>query len=363
MITGIIDVSRSASSFSMSDQCEPASLRWLSAFIQDLPRNETSRTDLNGHHFRHAGKQSDALIKCDMTRTMEPTASLLTIDPRGGSPTVVLNDSRIGRSLWWAPDGRILFAYREDPAGKQNNFGVYSIRIDERTGKAAGPPQPITQGEGSIDGLSTTADGKRLVLWRTNAPAEAFIAKRDARNRQWKEPRRLTLDSNENIADAWTLDSKAVLFVSNRNGTWKLFKQNIDETLPVVLVEGPGISLPRLNPDGTQVLYLSAPGPADVSFPASLMSKPLAGGPPHLVLQEKGIINFECAQAPSKLCIFSNLIGNDLIFRSFDLERGAGREVMRIRTATQTGLFPRTGRSLRFSSTGIAFGSSLRKQP
>jgi Tol biopolymer transport system component len=198
---------------------------------------------------------------------VEPTASLLTIDPSGGSPTVVLNDSRIGRSLWWAPDGRILFAYREDPAGKQNNFGVYSIRIDERTGKAAGPPQPITQGEGSIDGLSTTADGKRLVLWRTNAPAEAFIAKRDARNRQWKEPRRLTLDSNENIADAWTLDSKAVLFVSNRNGTWKLFKQNIDETLPVVLVEGPGISLPRLNPDGTQVLYLSAPGPADVSSP------------------------------------------------------------------------------------------------
>jgi dipeptidyl aminopeptidase/acylaminoacyl peptidase len=215
----------------------------------------------------------------------------------------------MGPALWWAPDGRILFAYCEDPAGKQNNYGVYSIQVDERTGKAAGPPQPITQGEGGISALSATADGKRLVLWRTNAPTEVFVAKRDARSRQWKEPRRLTLDSNDNIAEAWTFDSKAVLFVSNRNGTWKLFKQDIDETTPEVLVEGPGISLPRLSADGSQVLYLSASRPDDVSFPASLMSKPLTGGPPRQILHGKGIVNFQCAQAPSALCIFSRLDG------------------------------------------------------
>jgi DNA-binding winged helix-turn-helix (wHTH) protein/Tol biopolymer transport system component len=261
---------------------------------------------------------------------VEPTVALLTIDPKGGEPIAVLNDSRLGPALWWAPDGRILFAYREDPAGKQNNFGVYAIRIDERTGKAAGPPQPLTQAEGGIEGLSATADGKRLVLWRTHIPTEVFITKFDAGTHQFKEPRRLTLDANDNIADAWTVDSKAVLFVSNRDGTWKLFKQGIDETTAEVLAEGPGISLPRLSADGTQVLYLSASRLDDPSFPASLMSRPLAGGPPHLVLQEKGIINFECARAPSKVCIFSNLAGNDLIFRSFDLEHGAGSEVVRI---------------------------------
>ena len=259
-----------------------------------------------------------------------PIFSLQTIDLNGGSPTVVLDDPRVGTALWWAPDGRILLAYREDPAGRQNNFGVYSIRVDERTGKAAGPLQPITQAEGGIGGFSATADGKRLVLSRTNAPTEVFIAKFDTRSHQWKEPRRLTLDSNYNIADAWTLDSKAVLFVSNRNGTWKLFKQNIDETTPEVLVEGPGISLPRLSADGTQVLYLSAPNLEDVSFPASLMSKPLAGGPPRQILQGKGIINFQCAQTPSTLCIFSTLDGQNLIFNSFDLEQGAGRELLRI---------------------------------
>jgi hypothetical protein len=76
---------------------------------------------------------------------------------------------------------------------------------------------------------------------------------------------------------AWTSDSKAVLFVSNRNGTRKLFKQNIDETMAEVLVEGRSIFLPRLSSDGSQVLYLSYPNPANTSLPVALMSKSLAG--------------------------------------------------------------------------------------
>jgi DNA-binding winged helix-turn-helix (wHTH) protein/Tol biopolymer transport system component len=259
---------------------------------------------------------------------VEPAVSLLSVDPNGGSPTVILDDPRIGRSLWWAADGRFLFAYREDPASKKENYGVYSIRIDERTGKAARPPQQITEAEGGIERLSATADGKRLVLWRANSPDEAFIAKFDAQTHQFKEPRRLTLDENENYADAWTADSKAVLMVSNRTGTFDLFKQRIDETTPQILAEGG--KFPRLSADGLQVLYLSASEPEDASLPESLMSKPLPGGTPHVVLKEKRIINYQCAQAPSKLCIFSNLAGNDLIFRSFDLEHGAGHEVVRI---------------------------------
>jgi DNA-binding winged helix-turn-helix (wHTH) protein/Tol biopolymer transport system component len=257
-------------------------------------------------------------------------ATLQTIDPDGRGLSVVLDDPRLGPALLWTADGRILFSYRQDPASKQNNYGVYSIRIDERTGKAAGPPQPVTQAEGGIGGISATADGKRLVLWRTGVSTEVFIAKFDAVTHRFTEPQRLTLDAGDNVADAWTPDSKAVLFISNRNGTWTLFKQRIDETIPVALAEGPGISRPRMSADGLQVLYLSATKPDDASLPASLMSEPLAGGTPRVVLEEKGITNFECARAPSMSCIFSNLAGNELIFRAFDLEHGAGREVLRI---------------------------------
>ena len=133
----------------------------------------------------------------------------------------------------------------------------------------------------------------------------------------------LTLDTNESLATAWTADSKAVLFVSDRNGTWKLFKQNIDETTAEVLVEGRSMRFPRLSADGSQVLYLVESETGDHSLPASLMSKPLAGGPPRLVLRENGISNYQCARAPSQLCIFSKLVGDDHILVSFDLEHGA----------------------------------------
>jgi DNA-binding winged helix-turn-helix (wHTH) protein/Tol biopolymer transport system component len=260
---------------------------------------------------------------------VEPTHSLRIIGPNGEGPTAVLDDPRIGEALWWAPDGRILFSYREDPASSQDNYGVYSIHVDELTGKATGPPQPITQAEGRIRGMSGTADGKRLVLWRSNAAWQTFIASLDPVSHQWKEPRRLTLDANANIADAWTADSKAVLFFSNRNGTWKLFKQAIDETTPEVLAEGRSPFLPRLSADGSQVLYVYSSNPDDVSYPASVMSKPLAGGAPRTVIQGKGIQNYQCARAPSTMCIFSQFDGQDQVFRSFDLEHGAGRELLR----------------------------------
>jgi len=75
----------------------------------------------------------------------------------------------------------------------------------------------------------------------------------------------MTLDTNGNQATAWLSDSKTVLFVSNRTGTWTLFKREIDETTADVLVEGHNVYLPRLSADGSQVLYGSQPDPTDPS--------------------------------------------------------------------------------------------------
>jgi DNA-binding winged helix-turn-helix (wHTH) protein/Tol biopolymer transport system component len=262
---------------------------------------------------------------------VEPICSLRVVDREGGGASVVLEDARLGPiALWWGSEDRILFSYREDPANAQRNYGVYSIRVDGRTGKATGAPQPVTRAEGSIGGMSGTADGKRLVLWRFKEPGQTFISDYDAGTRQWKEPRRLILDANENLATAWTADSKAVFFVSNRNGTWKLFKQAIDETSPEILVEGPSISLPRLSADGTQVLYLYLSSPDDPTLPHEVVSKPIAGGTPLVVLQGRGIINFQCAMAPSTLCIFAQVDERHHTFRVFDLEHGAGRELLKL---------------------------------
>lgn len=256
-------------------------------------------------------------------------SSLWTRDAEGGDLQVILKNTWLGPALAWAPDGRILFASRVNPASERDNEELHSIRVDERTGRAAGQPQKVTSGAGEIGQISVTSNGKRLVLSRTNSHEQAFITEIDPNTRKWKTPRRLTLDANDNQATAWLADSKTVLFVSNRNGTWTLFKQAIDETTAEVLVEGHSLYLPRLSADGSQVIYGSQTDPANPAAPVTLMRLPVAGGPPRLVVQDVGLGNFECARLPSTLCIVDKAQGNDVIFLSFDPERGIGHELLR----------------------------------
>jgi len=133
------------------------------------------------------------------------------------------------------------------------------------------------------------------------------------------------------MATAWLSDSRTVVFGSNRNGTWTLFKQAIDETTADVLVEGRSIFLPRLSADGTQVLYLSQTDPADRSVPISLMRLPLSGGPPQLVLKDVALGNYQCASAPSTLCIGSKFEKDGVVLFSFDPVRGIGRELWKLK--------------------------------
>ena len=282
----------------------------------------------DGHHIAYiealGGFGSDPNAK---------TASVMTIDANGSGLNEALNDSHVGQALSWAPDGRVLLAWREDRFGAGENYGIYGIQLDHQTGKATGPPQPVTQAEGSIGGLNTTADGKRLVLWRTKEPLQVFIAGFNARTRQFEQPRRLTLDEDFDYASAWTADSKAVLYASNRQGTLRLFKQQIDQTTPEALVEARSIVLPRLSPDGSEVLYLTTSTPGATSGRVALMAKPLAGGPPRLVLTDEGIVNYGCPRAPSQQCVLSRISGQDLVFVAFDTKSGAGRNLA-VRTAS-----------------------------
>jgi Tol biopolymer transport system component len=257
-------------------------------------------------------------------------ASVQTRDASGGDPHIVWSDARLMLALCWAADGRILFAYREDLRNELFDEEVRSIQVDQRTGKAIGAPQTVTHGQGAIGTLSVTADGKRLLLGRENTHAQSFIADFEAGRHRLKTPRLLTMDANGNFATAWAPDSKSVLLVSNRNGTWKIFRQAIDQTTAEVLVEGRSFFLPRLSADGSQVLYLSYPEPSATGVPAAVMRVPLAGGPPQLVLRALNIFNIQCAGPRSGLCIFNKEEGAASVFFAFDPERGIDREITQI---------------------------------
>ena len=72
-----------------------------------------------------------------------------------------------------------------------------------------------------------------------------------------KNPRRLTIDESDDAAWDWTADSRAVLFQSNRNGNWDIFKQDISQTEAEAIVATPeNEQHPNLSPDRAFILYL-----------------------------------------------------------------------------------------------------------
>jgi len=243
--------------------------------------------------------------------TMSPSSSadlfwLQTRDLISGKSQLILSDGRIGPGeICWAPDGRIIYPLRTDPTNERSDYGVWAIRVDPGTGKAGGNAERISEGLGWIGGLSVTADGKRLILWRGNTQSQVFVTEFDKSAHRLTAPRRLTMDENANLPTAWMPDSKSVLFLSDRDGAWKLFKQEIDQQTAEVLVEGRNMEtvLPRLSADGSKILFADVTRLNDPLVPIRLMSVSLSGGMPQMVLQDTGINNFLCARTPSSICV------------------------------------------------------------
>jgi Tol biopolymer transport system component len=133
----------------------------------------------------------------------------------------------------------------------------------------------------------------------------------------------LSLDEGRNLPFAFTPDGKRVLFTSDRDGPAHVFRQAADQAAPDLVVSGPdAVTIARLDPEGTNLLYLLQPSAEDTSGTGRLMSVPLAGGTPHLVLQAPQLHNFQCARLPSKACIFGISTPDKIEFVSFDSSTG-----------------------------------------
>jgi len=246
--------------------------------------------------------------------------SIETLALGGGEPTVVMRSAQPLWGLCWAPDGRLFYSSRDDSAHQWTDDAIWSVRVGEKNGEKLSDPVQISQGLGHVGSLSITADGKRLVLWRDNVIPTIFLSDIDSRTGQFTTPRRLTLDQNSNFVTTWTPDSRAVVFSSNRNGSFKLFRQAIDQSVADVLVEGKTIFQPRLTPDGSEILYVVGYAAVDFNRPVRLKAVPVGGGPQRDVLQIPRIADIQCARSPSQLCLLATY--SPIQVYSFDPKTG-----------------------------------------
>jgi len=274
--------------------------------------------------------------------------SLETRDREGVHPaTVVLKGSFIDRALCWAPDGRIIYSHVMSEAPNLEDSGLWAIAVEEADGEARGQPQPIrdartTGGVGWISDLSISRDSKHLTLVRHSAEPQVFVGELERkRPRSLQQPHRLTLDQRANVPFAWTPDSKAVLFISSRNGVWNIFKQAIDQPTAELFVGGEDrIFGPRLSPDGSEILYLVMPRLGGPASEVSLMRVPVAGGPPRLLLREAGICDVQCARFGSTRCILTQQRGGGVVVYSLDPLQGKREALLRLSTGNNFSLSP-----------------------
>ena len=120
--------------------------------------------------------------------------------------------------------------------------------------------------------VSVTSDGKRLALLRREFQTDVYVTNLLTQGTQLSELRRFTLDDRNDWPSAWTPDSKAVLFTSNRDGPNHIFRQAIDATQPDLLVGGnENLGPAQLTPDGSSAMYVVFPSSGKATDNSRLM--------------------------------------------------------------------------------------------
>jgi Tol biopolymer transport system component len=215
------------------------------------------------------------------------------------------------------PDGRIVYVAND-------LVSLWEVPIDARTARPTGPARQIRERHGnSYMHPTVSADGKRLAVLQIDTGvssgfgAVVFVADLDADGKRLTNAHRLTLGGND-YSHAWTPDSKAVVFESDRNGSFNIFKQPIDQRVAEPLVAGREYAgYGRFSPDGAWLLYFLGGG----ERPWRLMRMPASGGPSEVVIQSPPQANFYCTTASANLCVVGVREQNRLVFYAFDPEQ------------------------------------------
>src|SRR5262249_46934903 len=250
--------------------------------------------------------------------------SLRSCNRDGQECSVVLSDRRLfgaaGLSnVAWRADGRIFYSLGQ---GGTWNGNVWSLSVDPDTGRPRGTPLQVTSGTGfSYQWFSLSADGRRLAFIRQHARDTIRIAELQNGGAKLGVSQELGGDNWDRSLGGWTHDSQAVVFASNPQEKWGIFKEDLGTHYTQPLVIGPDRYLqPVISSDGGWLLFTQS----RIGDPASakLMRMPLSGGPTELLLA--GRFSYRCA-SQADVCVLSEMSSNQQIFSALNPLTGRGR--------------------------------------
>jgi WD40-like Beta Propeller Repeat len=258
--------------------------------------------------------------------------------------------------FWWTADGRLV--YSQSATSDEATYDLWSLNIDSKSLRPIGEPQRLTRWVGYSPGyVSLSADGKRIVTTKGYSQSDVYIAELEANGRKLKAERHLTVDTRSDWPSSWTKDGKEVLYFSDRNGPFNIFKQPESSDKADMLVGGKeDTRAPELSPDGRWLLYTLWPD-RQQKGPVRVMRTAQTGGPGETVLegvgpfasgitfspggeqdpQAKGSRAFPDFRCPSSSlmasCVIAEAEQDNVVFTYFDPLRGRGGEAMRVKTS------------------------------
>jgi Tol biopolymer transport system component len=241
--------------------------------------------------------------------------SIETMDPTRGQPTVLLTSSSPLHDFYWLPDGRVAYSLGDGKATVSDNCNLWEVQVNAVTGAPVEQPRRLTNWAGSnVDHLSATSHGKRLVFQKSSVHVNVLIGELKDENTKLSPPQKLTLTEAYNMPTAWTSDSKAVIFSSDRNGHWGIYKQELNrdsaETLVISDVPLGGRTVRMANGCFTPLIRTRTPIPRTPSTMSDLRCGSCAFPSP--VARRNWFLTARllesgpwCARSPSTLCAFA----------------------------------------------------------
>ena len=226
-------------------------------------------------------------------------------------------------------DGRLLFV-RWISVDLMAVHQLWEVRTDPQTGRLLAAPRQLTHLAGkTLDSISASSDGKEVVATIDGtAGCSVYLADLPPAGQvpRFQNIRRLTFSALNDFPHAWTPDLGSVIFESDRDGRYNLFRQRIDRRDPDQITASKEMNvMAQITPDGQWILYHAG---VKAGFYKVMRVRP-QGGTPEAVTPQPGEVEFRCAARPGSRCVIRRVEDNQYVFYELDAIRGIGPELAR----------------------------------